>query len=406
VICTVGILVFLPTTIAVVLLGVLTVGFVVTAYRLKNYFLTGISGAFLFRIGFIIIDSAAGILPTPPIAPGHNQRAINLAISWSNGQIFEHLGGILSMRVLVAHLLAPFYVVLGYAPIAGRVGIAFISLFIGYLIFRIARHVTDRRTSVLAAAIVLFWPTIVYRSVVIQREIVMVVALLAVVWVAIQWLDSVTPVTVAIALFATASIFALRKENLLLVAVIVGFVSLVKSRDRPYYIAGVALLATPFFVYFVLNFGQFTGFGTALSPAAIDAFAYGRAHGDAVYLIGLHYETWLDIALYAPIKVLYFLFTPFPWHIQGLTELIVGGSALALIAATLCMRRGIARLWDSPYYLGLLLSYLVTGVLAYSIIEMNYGAAVRRRISFIPIILLLTVIGLSKVRIKVGDAGA
>ena len=34
VICTVGILVFLPTTIAVVLLGVLTVGFVVTAYRL------------------------------------------------------------------------------------------------------------------------------------------------------------------------------------------------------------------------------------------------------------------------------------------------------------------------------------------------------------------------------------
>ncbi|KPN29440.1 putative membrane protein [Halolamina pelagica] len=305
------------------------------------------------------------------------------------------------MRVVMAHLLAPFYVVLGHSSVAGRIGIAFVSLFVGYLVFELARHVADYRTSVLAASIVLFWPTIVYRSVVIQREIVLVVVMLTFLWAAVQWLDSVTLRTVTIALLATAATFALRKENLVLIVAMVGFVSLGKSRDKPYYLAGLTLFSVPFLAFFALNFETFTGHGSTLSPAALESFAYGRAHGDAVYLMGLHYDTWLDVILYAPMKVLYFLYTPFPWHIQSITELFVGMSALALLAATFFVRRGIAILHDKPYYLGLLLSYFLTGVVTYSIIEMNYGAAVRRRIQFIPILLLLAVVGLSNVEFDV-----
>jgi hypothetical protein len=305
------------------------------------------------------------------------------------------------MGVVMAHLLAPFYVVLGYSPVAGRMGIAFVSLLVGYLVFKLARQVVDYRMSVIAASIVLFWPTIVYRSVVIQREVVLVVAMLTFLWAAVQWLDSVTLQTVMIAFLATAATFALRKENLVLIVAIVGFVSLVKSRDKPYYLAGLTLLSAPFLVFFALNFETFTGYGSTLSPAALESFAYGRAHGDAVYLMGLHYDTWLDVILYAPMKVLYFLYTPFLWHIQSITELFVGMSALALLAATFFVRRGIAMLHDKPYYLGLFLSYFLTGVVTYSIIEMNYGAAVRRRIQFIPILLLLAVVGLSNVEFDV-----
>jgi len=347
------------------------------------------------------VDHAAGILPTPPIAPGHDQNAIELVASWSGGQFFGVIATGLSKRVLIAHVLAPFYIVLGNSPLAGRIGIAFVSLLIGYLIFLLARHILDRQMSAFAAALVLFWPTILYRSVVLQREILIVVSLLALLWAAIQWLDSFTLSTVAVAIFTTVTIFTLRKENLFLVAVIVGCVSLVKSRDRPYYLAGVGLLAVPFMTFFVLNFGQFTNFGTTLSPSALDSFAYGRAHGDAAYLIGLHYETWIDVVLYAPIKVFYFLYTPFPWQIRGFTELIVGLSAIALLIATLFVRRGIGILQDHPYYLTVLLSYLVTGIIAYGIIEMNYGAAVRRRIQFVPVLLLLAVIGLSNLRLDI-----
>jgi len=397
----IAVLILVPAEIGVFLVAALTAAVSILAYRLNNYLLAALSTAFLVRLGIVIADHTAGILPIPPIAPNHNQRAIELAAAWSNGQFFGVIGDSLSMRVLIAHVLAPFYVVLGDSPLAGRIGIAFVTLFVGYFVFLLARHVLDRRMSVFAAALVLFWPTIVYRSVVIQREIVIVVALLALLWAAIQWLDFLTLATVAVAVLATVTIFTLRKENLFLVAVIVGCTSLVKSRDRPYYLVGFALFAVPFLVFFALNFEQFTGHGTTLSPAALDSFAYGRAHGDAAYLIGLHYETWIDVILYAPIKVLYFLYTPFPWHIRGITELIVGLSAIGLFVTTVFARRGIGMLRDKPYYLVVLLSYLVTGVVTYAIIEMNYGAATRRRIQFVPVLLLLVVIGLSNVKLDV-----
>jgi len=397
------VLMLVPAEIASLFIVVLTSSIVILAYRLNNYFLTVFSGAFLVRVGLIIVDRTITVLPADaaPIASGHNRRAIELVSAWTSGQFSGPLGNITQMRVFVSHVLAPFYIVIGHSPIAGRIAIASVSLLVGYLVFRIARHVTDRSTSLLAASVVLFWPSILIRSVLIQREIISVVALLAVLWAAVQWLDSVTLPTIAVALLATVLIYTLREENLLLVATMVGVVSLVKSRDRPYYLAGLTLLALPFFAYFALNFGQFTGFGTSVSPAALDAFAYGRAHGDAVYLQGLHYNTWLDVLLYAPIKVFYYLFTPLPWHISNVVELVVGTTALGLLVATILARRGIGMLKHEPYYLTLLLSYLVTGVVAYAIIEMNYGAAVRRRIQFVPILLLLTVIGLSNIELDV-----
>lgn len=391
----------LPTKTTIVLITLATASSAFAAYRLRNYLVTALSGAFFLRLVFIIADSTAGFLPTVPISTGHNQRAIELVGAWSSGQFLGVFEGITPMRVLMAHILAPFYVVIGSSPIAGRVAIAFLSLLVGYLVFQIARHVTDRRTAVLASMLTLFWPTIVYRSVVIQREIIVTITLLAILWAAVQWLDAITLPTLALVLVATATMFILRKENLVLIAAVVGFVSLVRSRDKPYYLAGLALLTAPFFAYFTLNFAQFTGHGTTLSPAAIDSFAYGRAHGDAVYLLGLHYETWLDVVLYAPIKILYFLYTPLPWHIQSPTELFVGISAFGLFGATILARRGLATLREKPHYIGLLLSYLLTGVVAYAIIEMNYGAAVRRRIQFIPIILLFAAVGLSKLKLHI-----
>lgn len=395
-------MILLPPYPTLLIIISITIGIGVLTFRLRNYLLTVFSVGLLIRLALIIVDSTVGILPTPPIASAHNQRAIDLATAWSNGQVLGSLAELSSMRGLMMHLLAPFYTVIGYSQVSGRVAIAFYSLFIGYLTFRLACHVTDRRTSLFAAAVVLFWPTILARSVVIQREIVMVVVLLRFIWVSVQWLETVTLPTLAIGILAILATFTLRKENLFLIVVMVGFVALCKSRDRLYYLAGAVLFSASSLIYFVLNFRQFTGYDGALSPETLDAFAYGRARGDAAYLVGLHYDTWLDVLLYAPIKVAYFLYTPFPWQIQGVTELFISGSTIALLAATVGIRRGIGiTLQERPHYTGLLLSYLVTGVVTYAIIEMNYGAAVRRRIQFVPILVILAVIGLSNVKLDI-----
>jgi hypothetical protein len=395
------VLTLLPADIAVLLVGVLTATVTIIAYQLKNYLITVLSTAFLLRLGIIFADHTLEILPIPPTAPGNNQLAIEISTAWSNGHVIEVIGYGFVHRSLAAQIVAPFYLILGSSPLAGRVGITFITLLVGYLIFRLARHTLDRRTSTLAAGVVLFWPTIIYRSVVFQREMVIVVALLALLWAAVQWLDSLGLFSVTIAALSTLIIYRQRPENLLLVAVVVGSVCMIKSRDRPHYLGGIALFVMPFVTFFALNFQQFTGVGSVISPAALDSYAHARAHGDAAYLVGLHYETWIDVVLYAPIKILYYLFTPFPWQIRGITELIVGITAISLLIATVFVRRGVGMLQNNRDYLIVLLSYLVTGVVTYAIIEMNYGAAVRRRIQFVPILLLLAVIGLSKTSLDI-----
>lgn len=396
-----AVLTLLPPDMTIVFVTALTIGIGAAAYYLGNYLLAVLAIAFLFRIAVVLANGHFQILPVPPIAPFHSQRGTELAAAWSHGQFLHPPFSQDLMRMLLAYLIAPFYVFFGETPVAGRLGIAFISLFVGYFVYRLATPIVPRRTAILASAFVLFWPTIVYRSVVIQREIVGVVALLAFLWAAVQWLDRISLLSVVVAIAASGTVFVFRKENLVLITAVLGMLFLIKSRDRPYYLAGVTFFSVPFFVYFVLNFGQFTGFGTTLTPAALDAFAYGRAHGDAAYLVGLHYRSWFDVVLYTPLKIVYFLYTPFPWYVRSVTELVVGASATALFIATILSRRGIVLLKEHRGYLFVLLTYLSVGITAYAVVEMNYGAAVRRRIQFIPILILFAVVGISNIRLRI-----
>jgi predicted membrane-bound mannosyltransferase len=382
-------------------LGVLAVLVGIRSYRQGNHLASVLSTALLLRIAIITADSLLNFLPGPPIAEQHNYRAGALALAWTDGQFVNVLGDVGAMRVLVAHVLAPFYLVLGHSPISGRLGVALISLSAGYLVFRITEHIAGQRTSLQAAAIVLFWPTLIYRSVVVQREILVVVTLLAFVLMTLRWVDEVTPLTVSVSLVSIATVWVLRKENLLIIGAMIGAFTLIKRRDGSRYLIGFSLFALPLVLYFFLNFGQFTGYGSALTPDTLDSYAHGRAHGDAAYLTSLHYDSWIDVVLYAPVKVVYFLYTPFPWQVQDTASSLAGVSAFALLAVTMAVRRGIAKLQRSPQHLALLLTYLVVGVVGYSLVEMNYGAAVRRRILFVPILLILATIGLSNIRVRV-----
>ncbi len=124
--------------------------------RAKNYLITVLSTAFLLRLSIVFADHALEILPIPPTAPGNNQLAIEISTAWSNGHVIEVIGYGFVQQSLVAQTVAPFYLILGSSPLAGRIGITFITLLAGYLIFRLARHTFDSRTSTLAAGVVLF----------------------------------------------------------------------------------------------------------------------------------------------------------------------------------------------------------------------------------------------------------
>jgi hypothetical protein len=376
------------------------------------------------RIVAIAADASLGILARPDVALDHYERVFALAQGWLDGRFFAPLSEFVPAgrnpdlrATLIAHLLVPFYLLFD-APsslVPGRLAIAIYSLSLGPLTYALARELRlPERPALAAAGVVIFWPSIVYRSVVIQREVFVALATLAAVWVALRLARSASLrprsviVEISVLVAAFALLFVFRPENLFVVAATLTAALVVRYRERVRALVVTGAVALAAMAYAANNLGTFIGGKASLTPAAIDEFAHARAHGDSAYLTWLHYDSWLDIVVFAPLKLVYFLGSPMPWQVNSLGALLAGVSGWALLIATafavygaiVALRRDggpnarTAMNIDSRSAV-VLLTFLIVGVGAYSIIEMNAGAAFRRRIQFVPVILVFDVVALS-----------
>lgn len=364
-------------------------------YRAGNYLAVVLITAVLFRITIIIINSQLYVFKQPPISNNHSKNAAMLVNLWSQGQFFQIPTFRTRMYAFIAYVLAPFYVLFGSWQVAGELATALFGTLIGYIAYKLAMEITTYRNAVFAAGIVAFWPSIVYRSVVIQREVIITVAMLTMLWIALRWTERVCIRDFAILLLIATVIFITRKENFAIIAVTLAVALLFRFRQAPKYLAVVALVSVPFLAYFALNFGVFTGYGTSITPQAIDAYAHNRAFGDLAYLVNLHYNSWFDILLYLPLKVVYYLFSPMPWQVNSIADLLAGISGWAMAVAVLLAIPGFFWVQGDIEKRLTMVAYAVSGIVPYAIIEMNAGAAFRRRIQFIPIILIFAAVAIS-----------
>lgn len=387
-----------------------------------------LGAALVLRISLIITDVSVTFLAQPPISPLHHERALALAHGWSEGRFLVPLSELAPhrktglMRTVVAYLIAPFYVVFspitGASPILGRIAVSTYSLGLGLLGYALARELSLNECPAIAAGgITVFWPGIVYRSIVIQREVFIALATLTAVWIAMRWARSASTdswssaVEIAVLIVVCAVVFALRSENLLVMAVVLAVGIVVRYREQVRTIVAVAVLAASGGIYVTTNLGTFIGGraslrGVGLSPAVLDIYAHARAHGDTAYLTWLHYNAWLDVILFAPLKVVYFLGSPMLWTAPGLSGLLAGVSGVALLVMSVFAVSGVVHVFRSDFTINstaphaaiALAAFLVVGIGAYAIIEMNGGAAFRRRITFVPAIVPFAVVALSALR--------
>ena len=384
-----------------------------------------LGAALAFRILLILVDASTTVSIQPDISLFHHERALALARGWHEGQFLTPLSELVPqrktdlMRTLVAYLLAPFYAVLspitGASPIPGRIAISTYSLGLGLLGYALVRELLlDERHAIAAGAIAVFWPGIVYRSVVIQREVFVALATLAVVWIAMRWARSASvgarysAVGTTALVTACAVLFATRPENLLVVAVVLAVSAVVRYREQLRAIVAVTILVVCGGVHVMTNLGTFIGGRAAfrdvgLTPGVLDSYAHARAHGETAYLTWLHYNAWLDVILFVPLKMIYFLGSPMLWTVSELSGLLAGASGAALLIMSVLALCGAMHVFRSdstidsahPHAAIVLVTFLIVGVGAYAIIEMNGGAAFRRRITFVPAIVALGVVVLS-----------
>lgn len=374
--------------------GVMAVGIV--AYRRTHWLAVLLSVAFLARLIAIAADTQLGFVVVTGTTLGNHQAIAAFAGGLLQGEL------ILSSdirRTILGILYVPFYLVLGDHYVVGGVSTAFYGTLLGVPVYYIVCQFGDRRTALLGAGAVLFWPSIFYRSLAVQRETIIVLSLFVLMYVAVRWVKEVQLTHLAFALPALWVLFELREENILLVAIL-GMLVIVARGEID--VATVTLLGigSGIVVFFALNFGSLTNYGTTVSPDAIDRFAHGRAHGNAAYLTDLHYRSWLDIVVFSLIKLVYYAFSPLPWQVNRTIDLMAGLSGWGVFLCCLLVPRAFRQYSDHRRELFVLFGYAVIGATLYGIIEMNYGAAFRRRIAFVSIVVMLAACVLSRVRLR------
>ncbi len=110
-----------------------------------------------------------------------------------------------------------------------------------------------------------------------------------------------------------------------------------------------------------------------------------RTSGGAAYLEGMNYKNIIDLFLFAPIRLVYFTFGPMPWDIHNLPALFTFIENLFLLYIAIYFLYNFRKfkkfLYLNRFYLFLFI-YMLFGLTLTSMIDSNYGTAMRHKLQF------------------------
>ncbi|QIO24142.1 hypothetical protein [Haloarcula sp. JP-L23] len=164
------------------------------------------------------------------------------------------------------------------------------------------------------------------------------------------------------------------------------------TRWRVAALAVAILTSTPTFLWLEQNFGP--GF----LPTRLSGFEATRQNlvdGPNPYLVDLAYQSWFDIPLYAPVRLFYLLYSPFPWVLSSFELFLAATDALFILPLSLIAVYTLVR-WRDRIRAEVVfaLVYAFTMLLGYSLVVSTKGAASRRRLYAVPLLIVVAGFGL------------
>ncbi|MFV8570537.1 hypothetical protein ACNQ6O_04910 [Marinobacter sp. SBS5] len=113
----------------------------------------------------------------------------------------------------------------------------------------------------------------------------------------------------------------------------------------------------------------------------ISAVVSSRTKGNAAYLTGLEMNGLFDFLWQIPIRMFYFLFSPFPWNISSPAHVLgMLDGVFYIVISAMCFKYR-KEIFNNPVLLQVLLILLLMS-LAFSFGTSNFGTAIRHRAKF------------------------
>lgn len=331
----------------------------------------------------------------------------SLARDWSKagwGSLLTHWQ---SGALLHPWLLTMLYLLFGPSALMAQIFNVLLGTFIVYFVWRIALEIFGEQAAKAAGWIACFFPTLNLYSAITMREAVIVFFFLLGLLYSIKWFKKkqfLDFLGASFSLFLAESFHTGILPSLFLLGVSSLALAILDFWRRTF---SFKSLAQPTVIFLLILFIFTTGWGlekVGLFGEGIAGQQERYAIGRAAYLTNLIAHNVWDLIWQAPIRIVYFLFTPFPWMITSRLDYLGLFDALLYLVLTVGLIWSFVKQWGrkQPTITTMLyvLAFLAVEIAAFAITTSNYGTAVRHRAKFAPVLISLATgaFGISKQR--------
>ena len=352
--------------------------------------------AFALRIALSVVHLAGLALPDSQF----DARTFEL-VAWSWARDGHWFDDFTTGSYLYSWLSSGVYLIFGRVPFLLHVINSYFGTLTIYFVMRSAQLLSpDTRLDKAVGWTLAFYPSAVLYSVLTMREAPIVLAMSISIHLLLSWVSTrrIAFGLGAVSFIIVAQLFHAGMIGATLAALLIYLrVSLqsVTIRDN---LRPIALLVVIVAAIGVLQFSLRTGVGLekvwgVIRDFDIDFIATWQsntARGRGAYLSGVAIDTWLDLIWNIPLRVLFFLGSPFIWMVSQFRDVLGLLDALAFLYMTLRITRDIMkrRLLTIDAYLSVVL--VVAGIVVlFALATSNYGTAFRHRAKVFPWLLLL-----------------
>lgn len=365
---------------------------------LKNYykFAVLIFLSFTVRVGLMLVDLYAGDLFTVPHSGDDTENFYATGLKVANdmtmlgesiyGGTYSHLLGILFSVYGDDRLFAQYLNIL----------IAVTAIVIVIQIFRMLK--VPLKIQIILAAVMAFFPHSLIFSAILLRESIISLIVVCSLYFFIKWykFKGNHNISFSIILVVVGGMFHTGVIGILIGYIFAlifyrhdsGKLKLTLKSVLPFALLAAGGLYLLMFPEIFSTLPLFNKFEQELSNNKNIYDVFNTERGESAYLTNLEINNFLEMIIFAPLKILYFIGSPMPWTLRNLSDLISFflDSVFYLFAAFVFIKNWYL-LKKNPLLLIILIS-LVSGWLIFGLGISNAGTALRHRFKLFYLIII------------------
>lgn len=289
--------------------------------------------------------------------------------------------------------LSPFWLLPGPSGLYARAVLIVMSLLIIYNIYTIASYYHSQQAGILATLPIAFYPSFVLMHSTLHREATLLVGLTTALRLLVAPGGQVSkPVRVIIISSCLVGATILRRENLILYILALGIGTGVYLAARYNRLKQTAITGVLISIVGVI-------IASPIISKGVDYLArvhQVRARGRTAYFVDIAPTTIPELVAFSWIGAAYFYFTPFPWMIHTISDVVVGIEAILNLMYGLSAIGGFRILLNKNISMTVSLAItFVIGSILYGVADANVGTAVRHRQMFVWVIYVFGAIWIS-----------